>query len=297
MIIIRIMGGLGNQLQQYALYEKMKSIGKEVRIDICEYEHSELMGTPRELELDFFQNVDYQVCTMEEKALLVGDGSILDRIRLRLMPWKRRYYKETPIMYDKKILSFQDMYLEGYWACEKYYIDIIEILRTKLVFPIEVGGNNDICAKKMQMEESVSIHLRRGDYFNPENIDVFGGICTEDYYKSAVGYVMQLSQSPHFYIFSDDIEYAKKKYVGEQYTIVDWNVGKDSYFDIYLMSQCKYNICANSTFSFWGARLNSREDKVSIRPLKQKNSNQYQPDIMKELWSGWILIDEKGKLV
>ena len=100
-----------------------------------------------------------------------------------------------------------------------------------------------------------------------------------------------------FFVFSDDTTYAREKYSGEEYTIVDINHGRDSLFDVYLMSCCKHHICANSTFSFWGARLNENPKKLMIRPLKQRNTcDWYVPEIMKQLWKNWIMIDEKGQV-
>ena len=101
----------------------------------------------------------------------------------------------------------------------------------------------------------------------------------------------------HFYVFSDDSVYAKNAYPGKEFTVVDWNTGKNSLFDMQLMSCCGHNICANSTFSFWGARLNPSPDKVMIRPSKHKNSQNIVPEEMKKLWDGWVLIDGKGTVI
>ena len=151
--------------------------------------------------------------------------------------------------------------------------------------------------KKIKNTESVSIHIRRGDYLNPENQAIYGGICTEEYYEKAISYMEEKLWNPHFFIFSDDAEYAKKTYTKDNYTVVDINHGRDSFFDMHLMGCCKHNICANSTFSFWGARLNENPTKLMIRPLKQRNTcDWYVPEIMKQLWKGWIMIDEKGQV-
>ena len=89
------------------------------------------------------------------------------------------------------------------------------------------------------------------DSLDPENAAMFGGICTDSYYKSAEGYIRDRVTNPHFYLFSDAPAYLREHYKGEEYTVVDWNHGADSFYDMELMSCCKHNICANSTFSFW----------------------------------------------
>ena len=100
-----------------------------------------------------------------------------------------------------------------------------------------------------------------------------------------------------FFLFSDDILYVKEHYRGEEYQIIDWNQGKDSFYDMMLMSRCRHNICANSTFSFWGARLNPHADKVMIRPSVHKNTQVCIPEQMKDLWKGWTLITPQGEIL
>lgn len=126
---------------------------------------------------------------------------------------------------------------------------------------------------------------------------MFGGICTDAYYEAAISYIKEQTPDAHFYVFSDDSAYAKNAYPGKEFTVVDWNTGKNSLFDMQLMSCCGHNICANSTFSFWGARLNPSPDKVMIRPSKHKNSQNIVPEEMKKLWNGWVLIDGKGRII
>lgn len=297
MIIIRVMGGLGNQMQQYALYEKMKTLGKDVRLDISWFEDEEQQRkalAPRKLELRMFDQLPFEYCTVQEKNQLIGDDSLVSKIMRRLNP-NRRFIESG--MYHPEIFEKDNCYLEGYWACEKYYRDILNILRSKIKFPKSQNVQNIIAKGQMKKENSVSIHIRRGDYLDPENAAMFGGICTEEYYEAAEQYVRENVEKPHFYLFSDDADYLRSHYSGEEYTIVDWNTGDDSFYDMELMSCCKHNICANSTFSFWGARLNETEDKIMIRPAKHKNSQIIEPEMMHDLWNGWVLIDGNGKRI
>lgn len=149
-------------------------------------------------------------------------------------------------------------------------------------------------AQEMQERESVSVHLRRGDYLDEKNTAMFGNICTDAYYRKAIEYVKTLCSNPHFYIFSDDIPYVRHQFTGEEYTVVDINHGRDSFFDMWLMSRCRHNICANSTFSFWGARLNSNDNKIMIRPTIHKNSQVFVKEEMEQLWPGWKFISPDG---
>lgn len=299
MIIIQLTGGLGNQMQQYALYRKLLSLGKDAKLDISWFtqaDRQDKVYAKRQLELDYFDALPYEVCTEEEKQALIGNGSLLSKVKGRLFPATRKIFYESD-MYHPEIFEFEDKYLCGYFACEKYYADILGELRTTIRFPKSTNPDNERLAEEMAQRESVSIHIRRGDYLDPENAQMFGNICTEAYYQGAIAEMKRLHPQAHFYIFSDDAAYVREKYVGSEYSVVDVNKGKDSFYDIWLMSQCKHNICANSTFSFWGARLNENPQKVMIRPWIHKNSQKFISEQMHDLWKNWVLIDKVGEIV
>lgn len=303
MIIIQVMGGLGNQLQQYALYQKMKHLGKEVKLDISWFEdekkQTEVLAS-RKLELRYFENLPMEVCTRQEKEALIGTEDIFGKLKRKFMPNADRRFTESE-MYHPEIFELQNAYLIGFWACEKYYADILPDLREILRFPLqkdpEGREKNQKLMAQMAGECSVSIHIRRGDYLDSANASMFGGICTDEYYDSAIRLIKEEYPDARFYLFSDDIPYVREKYRGDCYTVVDHNTGASSFYDIQLMSCCKHNICANSTFSFWGARLNANPDRIMVRPAKHKNSQQAVPERMHDLWYEWELIDEKGNRV
>lgn len=301
MIIIEVAGGLGNQLQQYALYRKFESLGREVKLDISWFEDKSIKETikkktttERKLELDYFDNLIYDTCTRQEKKALIGGDNLVGKIRRKIFPSTIYWFKETE-MYHPEVLNFDNMYISGYFACEKYYRDVLPDLREKIKFP--PGGNfrNEEIVQEMRKRNSVSVHIRRGDYLSPENKEMFGNICTDVYYKRAMEIMKAEIPDAHFYIFSDDIPYAKEKYQSKEYTIVDINHGRDNFYDMWLMSNCKNNICANSTFSFWGARLNKNDKKIMIRPTIHKNSQVFQKEEMEELWKGWRFVSPEGK--
>ena len=299
MIIIRVMGGLGNQMQQYALYEKYRSMGKDVCLDTSWFEENyqqESVLTKRKLELKWFENLQFETCSEQERKALLGGDSFIDKVMRKLKPSSNKRFIESK-MYHPEILTMDNRYLEGYWACEKYYHDIMPQLQDKIRFPNSKNILNNQLKNKMKSENSVSIHIRRGDYLNPENAAMFGGICTDQYYTAAESYIRAHVENPHFYLFSDDSDYLKEHYRGDDYTIVDWNTGDDSFYDMELMSCCRHNICANSTFSFWGARLNRTADKIVIRPAKHKNSQIIEPEVMHDLWQDWVLIDGDGSVI
>lgn len=299
MIIIQVAGGLGNQLQQYALYRKFVRMGKEARLDLSWFEEckkeKESGATERNFELAYFDRLIYETCTEQEKEALIGSSGFLGKFRRKLLPSTVHWFHECRI-YQPEIFDFDNMYLSGYFACEKYYGDIMYDLREKIQFPPSKNPLNEEMKQKMQAGNSVSVHIRRGDYLNPENREMFGNICTDAYYEKAMEIIKKNVGNVQFYIFSDDIPYVSEKYQGEEYTIVNINHGADSFYDMWLMSNCKHNICANSTFSFWGARLNGNEGKIMIRPTVHKNTQIFNKTEMEELWRGWKFISPMGKV-
>lgn len=299
MVIIQVAGGLGNQLQQYALYRKFLSLGKEAKLDIFWFEDKYIgengITTNRRLELDQLEGISYTACTKAEKEALIGKEGISGKIRRNLFPFTVHRFEESAI-YHPDIFSREDCYISGYFACEKYYADILEELRSQIHFPESSNVRNEELAKEMRQRPSVSVHIRRGDYKNPENAAMFGNICTPEYYNGALAWLQKRVKDAHFYLFSDDAAYVKEHFCKEEYTVVDINHGADSFYDMWLMSQCRHNICANSTFSFWGARFNANAEKIMVRPTIHKNSQSFVKEEMEELWKGWTFVDPEGNV-
>lgn len=303
MIIVRVMGGLGNQLQQYALYRKFQILGVSAKLDLSWFSEANQAqaAAPRQFALPDFVSLPFETAgeaqvravlgrTYEEKARLT------EKLKRRFAPQNLPLFEETE-MYHPQILSWRNKYLVGYWACEAYYADILETLRGEICFPESGEERNRELMEEMANQTAVSIHVRRGDYLDAVNATMFGGICTEAYYDTCIRYVKERYPEAVFYVFSDDAEYVRARYRGPEFRIVDWNRGKDSFYDMQLMSCCRHNICANSTFSFWGARLNAASDKSMLRPSIHKNSQICIPEQMKELWAGWTLVTPEGEVI
>lgn len=298
MIIVQVAGGLGNQLQQYAIYRKFVHMGVAARLDVSWFEEKIKSKdvTRRELELAYFDHLIYETCTREEKSALIGRDGFAGKIRRKLLPGTVHWFRESE-MYHPEIFTFDNMYISGYYACEKYYGDILYDLREKIQFPRSDDPENHRLAEEIKACQSVSVHVRRGDYLKQENRELFGNICTDAYYERAISAIRSRVPEARFYIFSDDIPYVRERYIGEEYTIVDINHGRNSFYDMWLMSQCKHNICANSTFSFWGARLNANEGKIMIRPTIHRNNQIFVKSVMEDLWKGWQFVSPEGGLV
>lgn len=316
MVVIKLMGGLGNQLQQYALYQKFISLGKDAYLDTAWFNdaNQENMLAPRQLELNLFKNADYNVASTEQISGVLGKETTINKICKKMHLIKNKHIYESQ-MYDASLFEKDNIYLEGHWAAEKYYAGILPVIREKLNFDKDdISEDNkriaqEILSKSHLMGDSqytCSVHIRRGDYLDPENIAMFGGIATEKYYDSAFSYIREKYPDTEFYIFTDDKEYVKDRYgMDNKCHLVDINHGLDSRYDIYLMSLCDAHICANSTFSFWGARLdedwnpatqNSNNEVINIRPTIHANTQVFVPEEMHDLWKGWILIDPEGNV-
>lgn len=303
MIIIRVMGGLGNQLQQYALFRKFQILGVEARLDLSWFSQKSQQeaAAPRKFALSDFDGLPLETAAAEEVRSILGrayeeQAGIAEKVRKRLMPEKAPLFEESE-MYHPQILSWRNRYLVGYWACEAYYADILDRLREEVRFPESGDGRNREMMAEMAEQPSVSIHVRRGDYLDAANTAMFGGICTEKYYDSCVRFIKERCPDAVFYVFSDDAEYVRARFSGKEFRIVDWNRGESSFYDMQLMSCCKHNICANSTFSFWGARLNGSPGKMMLRPSIHKNTQTCISEQMKKLWAGWTLVTPEGAVI
>ena len=276
MIIVRLIGGLGNQLFQYAVARHLAEIhGTVLKIDISGFETYKL----HKYSLWPF-NIQEHFASTEEVAKLTPKmgvaGRILRRVLHRPLKLAKTHIKEKNSFYfDPEILNLPDgIYLDGYWQSEKYFANIEDNIRREVTVKTPQMHKNKELAELIASCEAVSIHIRRGDYVSNSNTNKKHGTCKLDYYFRCLEYITNAINHLHFFVFSDEPQWAcdnlKLTYPT---TIVDYNGVDKNYEDIRLMSQCKYNIIANSTFSWWAAWLNKNPDKIVIAPKKWFNDS------------------------
>ncbi|MEN6461043.1 MAG: alpha-1,2-fucosyltransferase [Syntrophomonas sp.] len=259
MIIVRLKGGLGNQLFQYALGRKIALIHNTVlKFDISFYEQEGI----RSYDLTHF-NIIENIATQNE----------INRIRGKICLHKDRYncpvVEEPFFPYNPRIIQVpNNVYLDGYWQSEKYFLDIEDILRREFTVKYPLKGLNQSLADTIKNCNSVALHIRRGDYVtNPENFVIFG-VCSWEYYKNCIEQLTAQVTSPHFFIFSDDPQWVLNNiHLPYPTTFVVHNQDKN-YEDLRLMSMCRHNIIANSSFSWWGAWLNTNPNKMVFAPAR-----------------------------
>lgn len=264
MIQVSIFGGLGNQLFQYASAKNLARLNNTdlyLRLDWFNQDFEASNTTPRFFDLSNFK-LNYKI-----------SGSYYDRIYNKLVhPF--HYCEPDTFSYDPKFLRLRhnNIWLNGYWARNNYFDDIRDILIEEMQ-PKEINAPNQQTVSEIKQTNSVSIHLRRGDYLTNKSANSLFQILDIDYYHKAIEYIKARIDDPIFYIFSDDISYAVEHFVGSEFRIIDINSGRNSYMDLYLISQCKHNINANSTFSWWGSYLNNSTERIIIIPEKWYKDN------------------------
>lgn len=267
MIIIQMAGGLGNQMFQYALYRQLISMGKIVKMDD---EAGFKEDEQRNPALAPF-GITYERASRRE-IIRMTDASMfpLTRVRRKLFGRHGSSYFEENKLFQAKIFDWDNVYLEGYWQSEKYFSDVAETLKKEFELErLSVQAKERL--QEIEQTESVSIHVRRGDYLLPQNQVLFGDICTERYYEKAMKMIADRYPDVTFYLFTNDSEWTKE-WIEKPYRIVpvEWAEAKD-YELLTLMSRCKHNILANSSFSWWASYLNENPDKMVIAPDKWLN--------------------------
>jgi len=181
---------------------------------------------------------------------------------------------EKSPLFDEEVLQKERAYLVGWWQSEKYFADVKEEVKKAFTFKnIELTEKMQAYEQKMRETISVSLHIRRGDYL--EVSDVYGGICTAEYYEKAMKQMETWYPDCHFFVFTNDAEWVKENYRQDNLTIVEGNDEDSGYIDMYLMTQCKHYILANSSFSWWGCYLSASKDKKVISPKIWANGKDY----------------------
>ncbi len=257
MQIVQLSGGLGNQLFQYAYYLKLKKLGYETYLDdITRYRD----GKERNNQLKQ-AGVSYQPAIESDIARL------RDRDRHLHNLIRRRLFGSRDVERSEGDEITEDGYWTGYWQSAEGYADVDAELRDKIFGKYFVDDVTETeIRKQIENTLSVGVHIRRGDYLSPEVVNVYGGICTEEYYRSSMNYMRNNYKGCVFFIFSNDPEWVRENYSAEDVTVMEGNDEEHGYRDMYLMSKCKHNIIANSSFSWWGAWLNTNPGKCVLGP-------------------------------
>lgn len=286
MIIVQLKGGFGNQLFQYA---SALNLGKyhnvPVKVDISLLNiPDDLIGTTRAFDLLSLHH-SIEVANASEINAIKGI-KLIQYLQKILPAYKRNIYKEVSFNYDQHFLEAgSNVYLKGYRQSEKYFKQINYEITNEFHFKEELIKDVSYITSQIQSENSISIHIRRGDYTNAKVFD-FHGIQSIEYYNQAISLIKEKISKPKFYIFSDDINWVQENlYLDEDAQLISANESPTSITDFHLMSCCKHNIIANSTFSWWAAYLNPNPDKIIIAPKRWFNKANYDTnDLIPKSW-------------
>lgn len=299
MKIVNIIGGLGNQMFQYAfaLALQNRHKGEVVKIDTSHFNYifikkykSANLHNGYEIE-EVFPNTRLSHATPWDLMKLTWymPNYVLSRVVRRILPIRKHEYIQKPkdiFAYGADVFNaVGNGYYEGVWQAVDYYSNVKEELREVFAHPVPNGYNKKLI-NDIHNSNSVGLHVRRGDYLAaPE----FNGICNLEYYKKAIAEILKDNQKHSFYIFSNDIPWCKQEIEplisGHDIIYVTENVGKNSCWDMFLMTYCKDLIIANSSFSWWGAFLNKDVRKVIV-PTRWVNRDGKQENYCE----GWIKV-------
>ena len=269
MIIVKITGGLGNQMFQFALASILaKNADSKLYLEIDVFKSIQKGVTPWDFQLNIFNN-QYSFLSVMDIEKLIGDAGIVKLIKKTLGVKTLTTYKEKSLNFDSNVLeTTSPVYLKGYFQSYKYFRGNERFVRDLFKFDTEsLKGKNIYYLSQIQSSNSVSIHIRRGDYVSNKNILEDHGICNFDYYLKAINILSSKISSFKLFFFSDDMDWVKEnfssinvdKFFIEQEQKNDW-------VDMFLMSSCDHQIIANSSFSWWGAWLNSNNSKIVVAP-------------------------------
>lgn len=286
MIMMKIQGGLGNQLFQYALGRHLAlKNDAELKLDISWY----ATQTYRRYELDRF-NIKENIATDKElrrfkKYQKRNRTHIMHNL---LIADESKYIRERGYAFNPKILKIKDgAYLDGIWLGEKYFKDIEQIIRREFTLKASLPNIHEGLRRDMRGNQSVAICIRRGDFVTDRKVSSIHGLLAMDYYERAIKIIAEKAKDPRFFIFSDDIEWAKENLKIEHPVrfVSDGHKTINSPQELILMSECKHVISANSSFSWWGAWLNGNPDKIVIFPEKWfREESRNNSDLIPRAW-------------
>ncbi len=289
MIVVKLIGGLGNQLFQYAAGRALATYHKtELELDTS---HLRLVSngsyTQRKFELEKF-NIHAVIANENTlKTFNFNQGRVITRLK-KISPglFNKMIFNEHHFNFHTQFLKLpKDTYLNGYWQSEKYFNSFREKLLTEISLKEPLSLAALAIDKKINEVNAVSLHVRRGDFVSLKSANHFHGYLEIDYYKAALEQIKNKVTDPVFFIFSDDLDWCKENFmfIDKKEFVEGKANGISTQEELVLMSHCKHNVIANSSFSWWGAWLNQNKNKTVIAPKnwfadKKINTNDLIPN-------------------
>lgn len=292
MVELILTGGLGNQMFEYAAAKALAlRLNTELKIDLYALKKA-TTGTKRNFELDIFE-INEQIISRYKNRFLVKAYPIIEKNRAFFLKVFGYFRDGSAIVYASGFEKLKgNVVLHGHFQNTKYFEEYEDTIRQSFSFKYQLDDKNLDLANKIKQTNSISIHIRRGDYLTNEQAKNNFAVCPIEYYQKAIAKIVNDIENPHFYIFSDDINWAKENLplanISADY--IDWNTGAESYKDMQLMSLCKNNILANSSFSWWAAWLNTNENKIVIAPNQWFANEKRNKDLVDFYPKDWTII-------
>ena len=231
--------------------------------------------TLRKYSLHHF-NISAKIATQDQLKIFYGrnESPFFDRVKYKLFKKGKPIYKEKKRIFDPNFNSLQlPIYLDGYWQSEKYFNNCEKEIRKEFTIKSSLSEETKKLINLIKKCNSVSLHIRRGDYVTNKKTYKVHGVIDLNYYKKSISYLNSLQSDLKFFIFSDDVEWVRNNFSWlKNCTYVGHNNADNNYQDLNLMSYCKHHIIANSTFSWWGAWLSNNKNKIVITPKNWFNN-------------------------
>jgi len=279
MITVKLNGGLGNQMFQYALARALSlKTSLPVSFDVSFFNQKYAKDRPFALSL-------FNAVTEFSKDPRISIYWALRRYVKSKTFLGLEIYHEKDFTFDPLIFNIsENAFVEGFFQSEKYFKEFEAQIRADFTFKNPPDALNLTLAEEIKAQNAVSVHIRRGDYVNKPRYKTLFSHCDLEYYTQAMDLIASKVENPFFYFFSDEPQWVSQNLKTQHpYKIISHNTGEKSPEDMRLMSLCSHNIIANSSFSWWGAWLNSNPAKVVVCP-KNWFAQSPTPDIYPEQW-------------
>jgi Glycosyl transferase family 11 len=297
MIIVKLIGGLGNQMFQYAIGRHLSErLSTLLKLDLSEFETDKF----RRYSLHYFNIRQYiatetEIQAVKEPVMKRSEQVVakilwqlgFSQIANKMQPTGNIINEKEECKFAPEVLSNSgNLYLQGFWQSELYFVDIRKILLREFTIKHLQSSYCSEIEAEITSTASVSLHVRRGDYARNPKTNEYHGLCSLEYYQRAVEKILTILPNPHFFVFSDDLLWVKQEFKFDiPMTLVGDTSNTEDYEELWLMSRCQHQIIANSSFSWWGAWLNPNPNKIVCAPYRWFNSAPIDPrDLIPETW-------------